>query len=211
MVGKLLDVTKFSSLTKLIRVVAWVLRAVREWKRKLLQPAPHKIKWEAVLSKEEAKVKAKEAVLSVEEYNVALRDFFLAAQEGATFNDTTLSRLAVYKEKKSRLLVCGGRIQFFNQDKVAVPILPYKAWISTLIAQETHAENHEEIAGTLLRMRMKAWVVKGRRLAKKVVNSCVLCRKSRAKKCKQMMGDLLPELLTPARPFEFTTVDLCAP
>lgn len=49
------------------------------------------------------------------------------------------------------------------------------------------------------------------RLAKKVVNSCLLCRKSREKKCKQIMGDLPPERSTPARPFEFTTVDLFGP
>lgn len=90
----------------------------------------------------------------------------------------------MYKEEESGLLVCGGRIQYFNEDKVVVPILPYEAWISTLLAQKAHRANHGEIAGTLLQMRKKAWVVKGRRLAKKVVDSCVICRKARGRKCK---------------------------
>jgi len=80
-----------------------------------------------------------------------------------------------------------------------------------LLAHEAHNINHEEIAGTLLRMRRVAWVVKGRRLAKKVVESCVICRKARAKKCKQIMSDLPPERTGPAAPFEFVTVDLFGP
>ncbi|KAK7896584.1 hypothetical protein WMY93_021909 [Mugilogobius chulae] len=60
-------------------------------------------------------------------------------------------------------------------------------------------------------MRKKAWVIKGRRHANRVVNSCVTCRKNKAKACQQVMGDLPPERITPARPFEFTTVDLFGP
>ncbi len=60
-------------------------------------------------------------------------------------------------------------------------------------------------------MRRVAWVVKGRRLAKRVVESCVICRKARAKKCKQIMSDLPPERIGPAAPFEFVTVDLFGP
>lgn len=51
----------------------------------------------------------------------------------------------------------------------------------------------------------------GRRLAKKIVDSCVICRKARAKRCQQIMGDLPPEKAGPAAPFEFTTLDLFGP
>lgn len=53
--------------------------------------------------------------------------------------------------------------------------------------------------------------MRGRRLAKKVVDNCVTCRKIRAKRCEQIMGDLPPERTLPARPFEFTTIDLFGP
>lgn len=71
------------------------------------------------------------------------------------FQNSTLCRLAVYKDGESGLLMCGGRIQFFNEDKAAIPIIPLDAWISTLLAHEAHNANHDEIAGTLLRMRKK--------------------------------------------------------
>lgn len=99
----------------------------------------------------------------------------------------------------------------FNEDKTAVPVLPLVAWVSTLLAQESHKANHEGVAGTLLRMRKKAWVIKGRRLAKKMVDSCVICRKNKAKQCQQIMADLPLERTGPATPFEFTTMDLFGP
>ena len=46
-------------------------------------------------------------------------------------------------------------------------LLPYDAWVSKLIAREAHNEGHEGVAGTLLKMRRKAWVIKGRRMVLK--------------------------------------------
>lgn len=210
-VTKLIDIRKFSSLTRLIRVTAWVWRAATKWKEVLTRnSASDKPKWEEILSTN-WKSRGKQAVLTVGECEDALRDLFLAAQEGITFQGTTLNRLAVYRDEETGLLVCGGRFKIFDEDETAVPILPYEAWISTLLAQEAHDANHEEIAGTLLRMRKKAWVIKGRKLAKKRVDNCVVCRKARARKCQQIMSDLPPERITPARPFEYTTVDLFGP
>ncbi|XP_039525732.1 uncharacterized protein LOC120477871 [Pimephales promelas] len=60
-------------------------------------------------------------------------------------------------------------------------------------------------------MRRKAWIIKGRRLAKKSVDCCVTCKKARSKQCQQIMGDLPPERSEPAGPFEFTTLDLFGP
>ncbi|XP_073670542.1 uncharacterized protein [Paramisgurnus dabryanus] len=201
-VKNLIEVRRSSSLSKLVRVVAWVCLAAKQWLKRKCR-APKQLKWEVR--------SPKQAVVTVKEKEDALKDIFLAAQEGTVFADTTLSRLALYKDVNSGLLVCGGRIQMFNEDKTAVPVLPFEAWVSTLLAQESHKANHEGVAGTLLRMRKKAWVIKGRRLAKKVVDSCVVCRKSKAKHCQQIMADLPLERTGPAAPFEFTTMDLFGP
>ena len=201
-VKDLVEVRRFSSLSKLVRVIAWVCLAAKQWLKRKCR-APKQSKWEVT--------SPKQAVLTVKEHEDALKDLFLAAQEGTAFSDTTLSRLAVYKDVNSGLLVCGGRIQTFNEDKTAVPVLPFEAWVSTLLAQESHKANHEGVAGTLLRMRKKAWVIKGRRLAKKMVDSCVVCRKNKAKQCQQIMADLPLERTGPAAPFEFTTMDLFGP
>ncbi|CAI5678593.1 unnamed protein product [Oreochromis niloticus] len=159
-------------------------------------------KWEAV---------PLAGVISVKEREDALRDIFLAAQNSAVFPSTATDRLVVYKDPGSGLFVCGGRVQAFKKDQISVPILAYDAWVSTLLAREAHNESHEGVVGTLLRMRTKAWVIRERRIAQKVVDGCVVCRKAKAQSCRQIMGDLPPERTQPALPFEFTTVDLFGP
>lgn len=210
-VRKILDISKFSSLTKLMRVIAWVWRAATKWKRVLARTSTSKLKREKILSAFEIKSRIKETTLTIRECEDALRDLFLMAQEEVTFPDTTLNRLAVVRDENTGLLLCGGRFQIFNEEKTAVPILPCTSWVSTLLALEAHKANHEEIAGTLLRMRRKAWVVRGRKIAQKIVDNCVTCRKAKARKCQQIMSDLPQERITPANPFEYTTVDLFGP
>ena len=200
-VQELVDVKRFSNLSRLVKTVAWIRRAARMFMKGNKRTANNP-KWEAVSFSK---------VISVTEREDALKDIFLAAQQSAFFPSTTTDRLVVYRDQETGLLVCGGRVQIFNEDKVAVPILPYEAWVSTLLAREAHEENHDGVAGTLLKMRRRAWVVKGRRIAQKAVENCMFCRKTKAKRCQQIMGDLPPERTEPAAPFHYTTVDLFGP
>ena len=78
-------------------------------------------------------------------------------------------------------------------------------------ASQVHEMGHDEAAGTLLRMQKKAWVIRVRIIAQKVVDKCVVCKKIKARTCQQLMGDLPEERLTPAALFQFTSVDLFGP
>ncbi|XP_062390786.1 uncharacterized protein LOC134078694 [Sardina pilchardus] len=193
----LVDPQKFSSQTRLCGTIAWMRRAVGIWLGN--SQAPGQSKWEA------------RPYLSVEERATAFKDLALAAQDGVEFRDTTLDRLVVQKEEKTGLLLCGGRIQSWNKDRVAVPLIPCQSWLATLLASEAHEENHEGVASTLLRTRKKAWIMQGRRTVKKVLNNCVTCRKQRAKMCQQVMSNLPQERTKRASPFEYTTLDLFGP
>lgn len=199
-IQNLVDTKRFSGLARLVKAVAWLWRAAKKFaSHNQVLDSP---KWEAVASA---------GVITVRERQDALRDIFLAAQEGMTISRVTSDRLVCYRDQDSGLLMCGGRVQAFKEDRIGGPILPYDAWVSTLLAREAHNKSHDGVAGTLLKMRLKAWVIKGRRIAQKVVDSCMACRKLKAKKCQQLMGDLPPERTEPAAPFEFTSVDLFGP
>lgn len=198
-VTRLMDVQRFSSLTRLEKSLALVWRAAKKFLRARVGGRP---KWEVVLFG---------GTVTVAEREDAFRNLCLAAQVGATFPSTTTDRLVVYRDEASGLTVCGGRIQHFRQDGLAVPLIPFDAWLGTLLARQSHQEGHEGFAGTLLKMRRKAWVVKGRRLAQKVVNQCIHCRKVRARVCRQVMGDLPVERSRPAAPFQFMSVDVFGP
>ena len=190
------DPRRCSSLTKLCEVVGYVRRAVKKWLARVGR-ASMPAKWEAVLT--------------VKERKAAFQDLCLAAQEGVTFPVTTLNRLVVSREEVSGLLKCHGRVQAITQGETGVPLVPYNAWISTLLTREAHEANHEGVAGTLLRVRSKAWVVLGPRIARNVIDSCMHCRKAKARMCKQVMSELPLERTEPAAPFEFTTLDLFGP
>lgn len=199
-VQNLMSVERFSDLSKLLKTIAFVWRAAKRFlglKRTLNKP-----KWEEIPAS---------CIVTAKERKDALTDLLLAAEEGAKFPNTTTDRLVVFKEQGTGLLVCGGRVQSFNEDHAAVPLLPGDSWVSTLLAGESHSKAHDGVAGTLLKMRKKAWVIRGRRIAQKAVDSCLLCKKSRARRCQQVMADLPPERTEPAAPFEFTTVDLFGP
>jgi len=191
---------RFSNLTHLVKTIAWVWRAAKCFaaKNKILGDP----KWEAVPSA---------GVITTTERQDALRDLFLATQEGVTFPATTIDRLVVFKEEETGLLVCGGRVQAFNEDRVGVPLLPFSAWVSTLLVREAHSKGHEGVAATLLKVRKRAWVIKGRIIARKVIENCMVCKKARVRRCQQVMGDLPQERTRPASPFEFTAVDLFGP
>ena len=194
----LVDPRRFSSLTRLCGTIAWIRRAVEIWLGGNSQ-APVPSKWEA------------RPCLSVEERARAFKDVALEAQDGVKFRDITLDRLVVQKEEKTGLLLCGGRIQRWDEDRVAVPLIPCQSWLATLLAREAHEENHEGVASSLLRTRRKAWIMQGRRTVKKVLNNCVTCRKKRAVMCRQVMSDLPEERTKRASPFEYTTLDLFGP
>ena len=196
---RLVEPKRFSSLSMLCGTVAWVRRAAESWLNKLNR-APKLEKWEASSPE-----------LSVEERALAFQDLAISAQDSVNFQDTTLNRLVVTRDVNTGLLRCGGRVQSWNEDGTAVPLIPFKSWLGTLLAREAHEANHEGVAATLLRTRRKAWVVQGRRTVKRVINECITCKKQRARLCQQVMSDLPNERTKRAHPFEYTTLDLFGP
>ncbi|KAJ8346500.1 hypothetical protein SKAU_G00279010 [Synaphobranchus kaupii] len=160
---------RFSGLARLCGVVAWVRRAAERWLTTRSRAAGQ-AKWEA----RDLGERAGKPVLTVRELKTALQDLFLATQEGEVFPGTTLDRLVVSKDEVSGLLLCRGRVQTLEGRESGVPLVPYKAWLGTLLAREALRANHEGLAGTLLRMRLKAWVVQGRRVAKRTVDTCIM-------------------------------------
>lgn len=196
---RLVDPKRFSTLSKLCGTIAWTRRAAESWLNKRQQTSGP-VKWEAKSSR-----------LSAEERATAFQDLAFAAQDGIEFCDTTLNRLVVFKDDNTGLLLCGGRVQPWSEDRTAVPLVPFQSWLGTLLAREAHDSNHEGVAATLLRTRRKAWVVQGRRIVKRVINECLTCKKQRAKLCRQVMSDLPQERTNRANPFEYTTLDLFGP
>ena len=84
--------------------------------------------------------------------------------------------------------------------------------LAQLIMDAAHRENHDGSATTLARSRSKAWIHRGRDLARKVVKACIFCRMAKAKLAEQKMGQLPLERIQPGcPPFNNIGLDLLGP
>lgn len=87
-IQNLVDVKRFSILTRLIKTVAWIWRAAKRFLGK--NKALNNPKWEAI---------SLTGVITIRERENALNDIFCAAQLGTTFPSTTTDRLVAYKDQ----------------------------------------------------------------------------------------------------------------
>jgi hypothetical protein len=93
-----------------------------------------------------------------------------------------------------------------------LPILLPGSRLAYLVMLQAHRQDHKSVTITLWRSRSGVWVVRGRRLAEKVVRECVLCKARRGVLQQQQMG-FLPEerLAIGTRPFSNVCLDFLGP
>ena len=90
-------------------------------------------------------------------------------------------------------------------------LLTIKNRLAYLIMMESHCQDHREIQDTLWRSRSQVWITKGRLLAKKIVKSCLYCRKKSKILLSQQMAELPPSCTQVARPWTHICIDLAGP
>ena len=110
---------------------------------------------------------------------------------------------------------CGGRMSKSCLPLTAkTPILLDKSHhVARLIVTEAHLRvMHGGVRETLAELRSEYWLVKGRQFVRKVVHSCVVCRRHEGKPCSSNPPPPLPEhRVQQTRPFQTTGVDFAGP
>ncbi|XP_042886949.1 uncharacterized protein LOC122262840 [Penaeus japonicus] len=95
------------------------------------------------------------------------------------------------KKSSSGLLLVGGRLTNSKQEESTKHqlILPYEHPVSRLIVEDYHQKaGHSGVERILADTRRYYWILKGRKLVKKVVHRCLTCRRFRGKtKVQQML------------------------
>lgn len=112
------------------------------------------------------------------------------------------------------LLCVGGRLQKPNCTfQMKHPwIMPTNDRITELQVQQTHVHvMHSGLQGTLMQLRERFWILRGRQVTKKIVNQCFVCRRFKAKPRQQITAPLPRDRVTEASPFETTGVDFAGP
>ena len=94
----------------------------------------------------------------------------------------------------------------------SLPILMRDTRLTQLIMWESHIENHRSSpTDVLARSRQRAWIVRGRFLAKQVCKLCPRCRILRKKLVQQLMADIPAHQLQPCPPFSYVSMDFAGP
>ena len=160
---RIFDPEKYGEFKKLIRVTALVLRAVHNFKSG-------------------AHGETLAGPLSTEEYayaeNLWLREMQQSVIKSQRFKELE-QQLGLYRDD-NELLRCKGRLQNatipFN---AKYPIfLPSDHYLTVLIIQDCHKRVlHNGVRETLVELRSRFWIVKGRQIVRKVLSRCVDCKR----------------------------------
>lgn len=202
-------IERFSSLIRLQRVSAYLLRYVRNLRSKVQQQPS---KYSGPLS----------AVEMQEALNVWIRDIqqyhFWEEINSLTKNKKLSSTSKLIKLNpfvdKSGILRVAGRLQNAKipESHKQQVILPADCHLTLLLVQHAHlALLHGGFQVTWAKLQSEYWILRGRDKVRHFVRSCVSCRRYRAKAAEQMMGNLPNPRVEPARPFLHSGVDYAGP
>ena len=161
-ISKVIDVNRFSSLSKFLRVTALVLRFLENNKNnKVCKLMP-------------------ENPISVAEIAMAEKLWILDAQNYLKRNtDFPKIKESLGIVGQDKLLVCQGRLEnsdLVNETRYPI-ILPKDHKFTELVILMCHSSvGHLKVNSTLTVLRGRCWVIKGRQYVKKLIRKCLICR-----------------------------------
>ena len=120
---------------------------------------------------------------------------------------------------EGRLIITRGRLGEKSMSRLlgvsSLPILMPESRVSYLFMLQAHSGEfglvHRGAVATLARSRRKVWIVKGRNLARKIVNTCPRCIIDKKQCLVQQMSNIKEESLTVAPPWRHLALDFAGP
>lgn len=203
---KLTLMQRFSSLNKLVRVVAYCKR------------------WLRTLNKETTKYLPN--YLTYDERSAALTTCIKISQELEFPDEIEDLRSGRQLKTRSRLLPLspfldemgvirvGGRLKHADMEFMRKHpiIISRDNVLLTLLLREAHAKTlHGPPQLMITYLRGKYWLINAANSVKRFVRSCVICRRQNAKTSEQKMGNLPTSRVKPSRPFLISGVDFAGP
>ena len=195
-IGSLIRCEDFSTLTRLLRVTAHVLRAVKLFKRSKTCP---------------------EGPLTPDELVEAERLWIIDTQTQLR----TESYLKVWQKQfdlffdDRGLIRCRGRLNnAILPYATKYPLfLPRGAHFTALVVRRAHCRvMHNGVKETLTEIRMRYWIIKGRSIVRSIIHCCVTCKRHEGAPFKTPLPPALPVFRVQEQPpFTFTGVDYAGP
>lgn len=193
---------KFSSYTRLIRVVAYILRFVRCIKSKVRAK-------NAILSKSECEA-ARLAIIRSNQ-SVSFRDEIALLKEGESLKKKSSIRSLDPFLDSDQILRVGGRLKLSSLPIVRKHpiIVSAKSYFARLYTRYVHEKYfHAGKKFILSFLASEFWIFNGRNnLVKRVIRECVTCRRMKGESAAQIMGQLPLPRIKISKPFSYVGVD----
>ena len=204
-IHKIIEISRYSSLTKLLRITSYVLRFITNLRNPTDKQA---------------------GTLSVSELSTAEFKWILNCQQLQFPSEIQYLKSGVHNNKKRPVLVrqlqlflddegylrCGGRIHNAPVSRTTkFPyLLPPRHTMTNLIVQAAHiTQLHGRVNRTVTALRQKFWIISARRCVRSILKACVPCRKTCGNPYLIPDPPPLPESRTKiAPPFTVTGVDI---
>ena len=200
-INAVIDITRFSTIDKLIAVTAYVLRYVRNTCTK--QPPVI-----GPLSAAERNAALKEWIFSSQASSYPAELNYLRKKQNSCPN--LVRQLRLYLDDK-QLLRCSGRIHNapLSDDTKFPLLLPSKHRLTDLIIEDTHRKlHHGGVAIIVTAIREVYWIPSIRQRVRTVLRRCVTCAKTMGKAYSTPDPPPLPKTrVGEPRPFAVTGVD----
>ena len=193
-ISTVIDITSYSSLTKLLRVTAQVQRAVRRMQGQQLE--------NFVSADDMEKAKA-----------VWAQDIQREATQDPKYANW-VREFGIY-EDNSGVLRCRGRLQnaklTFGQ--IHPVLLPANHPYTSLVVVRCHGiVGHNGVKETLTEVRSQHWIVRGRQVVRRLINQCTTCKRHEGPSYSTPEAQPLPQFRTTVDfPFTYTGVDFAGP
>lgn len=185
-----------SCLTRVTRVIAWILRfATRNERPNYLTTLEIK--------------KARSIVLKNVQHNYFKEEITNLKLNKEIDRRSKLLPLNPYLDEEGILRV-GGRINnaYIDAEQKNPIIVPHNGHYTEMLIDHTHKNTfHGGARVTSARLRKQYWIIGGNRAVKKRIFNCVKCRRHNPIQQTQLMGDLPAPRCNPTRPFYHSGVD----
>ena len=192
----------YSNYRKLKRVMAYILRAIHNFKQK-----SNKKYIIGPLTGEELQVSTIKLV------QLDQRQTFHKELNSFETNEKP-NNGSIWLDRSNKILRLLGRVQSDNLtfDEQYPIILSPKGKLAKLIIKDAHLQClHGGIQQTLQLTRQNYWIYQARRLTKSIISHCLSCLRFNLKTQTQLMAPLPTNRTTPQRPFRSCAVDYMGP
>jgi hypothetical protein len=184
----------YSSLSKLLRIIARLIRFMRNCQSKNVQSQVDYAVDVQLSDLRDAKVQ-------------------LIKHEQQTLKLLNFKKFKCFRDDSGMLRVQGRITDSALSYDTRFPILlPQNSHLTKLIVLDEHKMScHMGTNHVLYQLRLKYWIVDGRHTVKKYTADCHICRKKNAQRLSQEMSPLPLERVKSAHPFQFVGVDYFGP